>query len=98
MKNKKLLPMKPKALITDNPLIKKAFENFKDFKTRSWIPESLAPENSTEREGVLNLIKAHNKVCLKKQELYPTTLCQANPIIIELILDKYDLVSGGEPV
>ena len=83
-----------KALVSGNPLIKKVFEGYKMFKSREWISESLAKEGGTINEGVLTLIRSHNILSLKKKELYPTTLCQTNPIIIDLILDSYGVIEG----
>ena len=42
-------------------------------------------------EEKLDLIKKHNVLCDKKKETYPTTLDNANVIIIQMILDNFSL-------
>ena len=90
--HKLMLDYYEKAIVTENPLIKKVFDNFKKFKTRNYLKESLAVDESGRiRNETLDLIKKHNVLCDKKKEMYPTTLDNANVIIIQMILDNFSL-------
>ena len=65
------------------------------FKNRFNIGEDLAYSGGILDKNTLELIKKHNQLSLKNKEIYPTTLCQADKIIVNLILDSYDEISGG---
>ena len=81
-----------RALTSNNPLIGKIFVNFKKFKRREWLSENLAvKEDDTVNMELLNLIRAHNENCYATRETYPTTLCQASNIILNLIVDSYQV-------
>ena len=84
-----------RALVTGNPLIEKMFLNYRIFKNRFNIGEDLAYSGGILDKNTLELIKKHNQLSLKNKEIYPTTLCQADKIIVNLILDSYDEISGG---
>ena len=84
-----------RALITGNPLIGQIFANYRIFKQRFNINENLAFSNGVLDINTLDLIRTHNKISLKNKETYPTTLCQTEKIIINLILDSYEEASGG---
>ena len=91
-----LLRYYERAIISDNPLLKKLFVNYKKFKERSF----LNPDLAVNAAGVVNLetlefIRNHNRAELKKTEKYGTTLCGANDIIKEFILDDYAVGGRG---
>lgn len=79
-----------RALVTHNPLLNELFTGYKKFKMRSALREQLAIDESGEVNlECLDLIRHHNSIQPSKEETYPTTLCKANKIIKDLILDNY---------
>lgn len=84
-----------RAIISNDPLIKILFENYKKFKERNYLNVNLA----VNEEGIVdietvNFIRNHNRLELRKKEIHPTTLCGSKDIIKEYVLDDY--VVGGE--
>jgi hypothetical protein len=78
------------ALVSNNTLILKLFENYKKFRNRDVIGEELAvKENGEVNLKTLNDIRDHNRRCFNKIEIYPTTLCHAEVIIKNQITDNY---------
>ena len=78
-----------KALITNNPLMNQLFKNYKVFKIRKLINESLAIRLDGSVDPVkLNLIRKTNMEFLI-HETHRTTLCEAEPLIREIILDSF---------
>jgi hypothetical protein len=78
------------ALTSSNPLIAEVFEGYKVFKRRKFIKEELAMSVHG-IVGALELIRQHNKMCLEGKETYPTSLCKADKIIRDLILDNFEV-------
>ena len=90
--NKLMTDYYERALVTHNPLIKRVFNNYKEFKEREFIDESLADRTVThDREALIDLIKRHNHISIKKQEIHPTTLCCAKSTVRQMILDNYGI-------
>ena len=89
-RHRQLLPnYYEKAIVTNNPLVNQLFKNYKDFKERKLISENLAVKRDGSIDLVsLNLIRAINKGFLNK-ELHKTTLCMADSVIREMILDSF---------
>ena len=84
-----------KCLTSGNPLIKKVFENYKIFKRRNLIRESLAIKSTGKLDlEKLNLIRATNKKYLD-EEIYLTSLCKAKKIIKDLIIDIGEITPIG---
>ena len=86
-----------RALISGNPLIAIMFEKYNKFKRRDFLNPELAvrADNSVDLEK-LDFIRNHNENLLKKREKHCTTLCGANSIIKDFVLD--DHVVGGSGV
>ena len=84
-----------RAIISNNPLIKKLFSNYESFKTRNHISQNLAvnPDSSINFD-TLALIRKHNEDERNRREKYPTTLCEANFLIKQFIFDDFS-VGGG---
>ena len=83
-----------RALITENPLVDKMFTNYRIFKNRFNINENLATVGGITQGETLELIKKHNRLSRKNKETYPTTICKAEKIVVDLILDTYDDLDG----
>ena len=84
------------VLISNNPLVNQIFSEYKEFKRRNFIRESLAVDN----KNVVNLrdleiIKEHNRNCIEGREVYETTLCLSTEIVRDLILDHYQSRTVG---
>ena len=79
-----------KALTSHNPLLIKLFEEYKVFKKRKCIGEELAVgrDRVVDLEK-LELIRKNNFDALNK-EIHPTTLCRADKVIRDLLIDNYD--------
>ena len=78
-----------KCLVSNNPLIKDLFENYKIFKNRRVFREELAVRNDgTIDLEKLDLICKVNIDSLNK-EVHPTTLCNSSRIIKEILIDSY---------
>jgi exonuclease III len=85
-----------KCLTSNNPLIKKLFNDYKTFKYRDFWEESWACREGGEVDAqFLVYIREHNIKNVLGDEKYPTTLCKADPIIRELILDSYAISSSS---
>ena len=78
-----------KCLVSNNPLIKELFKNYKNFKNRKIFREEFASwdDGSMDLEK-LDLIRRVNIEALSK-EVHPTTLCKSNTIIKECLIDSY---------
>ena len=68
--------------MSENPLLKKLFKNYKKFKERKALNINLAVDSM----GVVDLetlkfIRAHSTKILTEKEVHPTTLCGASVII-----------------
>ena len=84
------------VLISNNPLVNQIFLEYKEFKRRNFIRESLAVDNN----NVVNLrdleiIKEHNRNCIEGREVYETTLCLSTEVVRNLILDHYQSRTVG---
>jgi exonuclease III len=80
-----------KCLISNNPLIKELFENYKNFKNRKIFREGLAIGEDGSIDLVkLDLIRRVNIEALNN-EVHPTTLCKSSLIIKEFLIDSYGL-------
>jgi hypothetical protein len=80
------------ALISENPLIRDLIVDYKRFKRRNFINESLAlKQDGMVSIETLELIRAHNIRSINSNETYPTTLCRANKAIRDLITDNYEV-------
>ena len=85
-----------RAIISENPLLKRLFDNYKKFKKRNFIDEKLAIKNGDiVCLETLSLIRSHNKLCLSKNEKYLTTLCGATKVVKDFILDNYTVGGDG---
>ena len=86
-----------RAIMSENPLLKKLFENYKKFKERKALNINLAVDSM----GVVDLetlkfIRAHNTKILTEKEVHPTTLCGASVIIRDFLLDDYTVGGTGD--
>ena len=85
-----------RAIMSENPLLKKLFENYKKFKERT----ALSVNAAVDADGNINLesldfIRTFNKNILTKPETHPTTLCGASRVIRDFLLDDYTVGGRG---
>ena len=84
------------VLISNNPLVNQIFTEYKEFKRRNFIRESLAVDtNNVVNLRDLEIIKEHNRNCIERPELYETTLCLSTEVVRNLILDHYQSRTVG---
>ena len=55
---------------------------------------NLATVGGITQGETLELIKKHNRLSRKNKETYPTMICKAEKIVVDLILDTYDDLDG----
>ena len=86
-----------RAIMSENPLLKRLFDNYKKFKER----RALSVNAAVDSDGNINLetlefIRTYNKNILNRPEIHPTTLCGATRVFREFLLD--DFTVGGRGV